>query len=232
MTTVRNTTGTQAIGIPGAVAGDGAAKSRLLTAAVLLFGEKGYSGVGIREIAAAAGRNSSLISFYFGGKPGIHQAAVSLACRQVEGLVDAFPALPGEAEPDTRPRAEAALRETIRSLLRFALPAPRPADGESAFTLALITLFLRELASPVPETETLVLAAAQPHADYMNRCIQLICPDLDGRSTHAIGMSIYGQLLFFLTYNGVVPGFGSAGFAGTGLAECVTGFVLRGLRPS
>lgn len=48
MTTVRNTTGTQAIGIPGAVAGDGAAKSRLLTAAVLLFGEKGYAGVGIR----------------------------------------------------------------------------------------------------------------------------------------------------------------------------------------
>lgn len=232
MTSVRNTAGMQGIGIPGAAAGDGAAKSRLLKAAVLLFGEKGYAGVGIREIAAAAGRNSSLISFYFGGKSGIHQAAVSLACRQVENLVDAFPILPGAEAPDAQPRAEAALRETIRSLLHLTLPAPPPADGEGAFTLALITLFLRELASPVPETATLVLAAARAHADYMNRCIQAICPDLDAQSTHAIGLSIHGQLLFFLTYSGRVPRFGSVGCAGTGLAEYVTGFVLRGLRPT
>jgi hypothetical protein len=96
-------------------------------------------------------------------------------------------------------------------------------------------LFLRELAAPVPETETMVLAAARPHAAYMNRCIQAIRPDLDARSALAIGMSIYGQLLFFLTFKGVVPSFGEAGFAETGvasLAEHVTDFVLRGLRPS
>ena len=229
MITVRNTAGIKGIETP---AGDREAKSRLLEAAVLLFGAKGYAGVGIREIAAAAGRNSSLISFYFGGKAGVHQAAVSLACRQVECLVDGFPTLPGEAEPDARPRAEAALRETIRSLMHFALPEPPQTDGEGAFSLALIMLFLRELAAPVPETEPLVLAAARTHADYMNRCVQAICPDLDARSTHAIGTSIYGQLLFFLTYNGVVPHLGSVGTAGTGLAEYVTGFVLRGLRPS
>jgi AcrR family transcriptional regulator len=211
------------------------AKSRLLQTAVLLFAEKGYSSVAIREIAGAARRNCSLISYHFGGKEGIYQAAVSLACRQVEGLVDSFPALPGEEEPDARPRAEAALRGTIRTLLRFALPAPPPADGEGAFTLALFMLYLRELASPVLATEGLVLDAARPHAGYMNRCIQAIRPDLDARSALAIGMSIYGQLLFFLTFKGVVPSFGRAGFAETGvasLAEHVTDFVLRGLRSS
>ena len=235
MITVSNTAGIEGIGIPGTAAGEGEAKSRLLKAAILLFAKKGHEGVGIQEIAGAAGQNSSLISYHFGGKEGIHQAAVSLACRQVESLVDSFPALPGEEEPDTRPRAEAALRETIRTFLHFTLPAPPPADGEGAFTLALIKLFLRELAAPVPETETLVLAAARPHANYMNHCIQAISPDLDARSALAIGMGIYGQLLFFLTYKGVVPSFGKAGFAEASLASLadhLTDFVLRGLGPS
>jgi len=235
MDPIRTNDAREGIVVPGLPREDGDAKSRLLEAAATRFAEKGCAGVGIREIAAAAGRNSAMISFYFGGKEGIHQAAVSLACRQIEGLVDAFPDLPGAAEPDARPRAEAALRETIRTFLQFIPPEAPSAGGEGEFTLVLIRLFLRELASPVPATEAMVLAAARPHADYMNRCIQALRPDLDARSALAIGMSIYGQLLFFLTYKGVVPHFGRAGFAGTGLAalaEHVTDFVLRGLRPS
>jgi AcrR family transcriptional regulator len=232
---IRNIDGMKRSFVPWVHGDDGDAKSRLLEAAVTRFAVKGYTGVGIREIAAAAGQHSAMISFYFGGKEGIHQAAVCLACHQVECLVDSFPALPGDAEPDARPKAEAALGETIRTLLRLSLPAQSPTDDKAAFTFALIMLYLRELSSSVPEKESLVLAAARPHADYMNRCIQAIRPDLDARSALAIGMSIYGQLLFFLTYKGVVPSFGQAGFAETGLAslaEHVTDFVLRGLRPS
>lgn len=221
MTSVRD----KAEVIPSVVA-DRDAKSRLLKAAVLLFRDRGYGGVSIREIAAAARRNSSLISFYFGGKAGIHQAALSLACSQVQGLATSFPALPGEDEPDARRRAEAALGETIRTFLRFAAPPPPPADEEGAFAHALIMLFLRELATPVPETETLVLDAVRPHAEYMNRCIQTLRPDLDARSALAIGMGIHGQLLFFLTCKVGVPGFAKD------LAEPVTDFVLRGLRTS
>jgi AcrR family transcriptional regulator len=235
MATVPDTAGSVKRRAPGPVTGDGEAKSRLLKVAVLLFGKMGYEGVGIREIATAAGRNSSMISFHFGGKEGLHQAAVTLACGQIQRLVESFPALAGEGQPDARNRAEAGLRETIRILLDFAFPPSPPVDAEGAFTLALIMLFLRELASPVPATEAMVLAAARPHANYMNRCIHAIRPDLDARSALAIGMGIYGQLVFFLTYKGVVPSFGTAGFAGAGpasLAEPLADFVLRGLRSS
>jgi AcrR family transcriptional regulator len=235
MDTSRTPDRMEALVAPGSALGDCETKSRLLRAAVLLFAEKGYGSVAIREIAGAADRNASLISYHFGGKQGIYQAAVGLACRQIEGLADAFPALPGDQEPGARPRAEAALREAVRTLLRAALPAPAPTDGDGAFKLALFTLFLRELASPGPGTEALVLDAARPHAGYMNRCIQAIRPDLDARSALAIGMGVYGQLLFFLTFKGVAPSFGRAGSAETGVAsltEHLTDFVLRGLRPS
>lgn len=47
------------------------AKGRIFVAAVTLFARKGYAGVGVREIAAAANVNLSMISYYYGGKAGI-----------------------------------------------------------------------------------------------------------------------------------------------------------------
>ena len=211
------------------------AKYRLLRAAVLLFAEKGYGGVGIRKVAAAAGWNSSLISYHFGGKAGIQRAAVLLACRQVQRLAGFFPVLPGKGELDARPRAEAALREAIRIILHFGLPEPSDADWEGAFGRALIVLFLREMASPAPETEGMVLEASSPFVDYMNRCIQAIRPDLDAPTTLRAGMSIYGQILFLMSYRGIMPHFGEEGLAESGLASLVdhvSAFSLHGLHPA
>lgn len=46
-------------------------RERILRAAVSLFAQKGFSAVGVREIARAAGVNSAMISYYFEGKTGI-----------------------------------------------------------------------------------------------------------------------------------------------------------------
>jgi AcrR family transcriptional regulator len=50
------------------------ARERLLEAAAEEFGAKGFSGARIREIAARAGLNQQLISYYFGGKAGLYEA--------------------------------------------------------------------------------------------------------------------------------------------------------------
>lgn len=46
-------------------------KERIIREASILFAKKGFSGVGIREIAKAAEVNISMISYYFGGKVGL-----------------------------------------------------------------------------------------------------------------------------------------------------------------
>jgi len=46
-------------------------KQRILETATHLFGQKGYSGVGVREIAKHANVNIAMISYYYDGKPGI-----------------------------------------------------------------------------------------------------------------------------------------------------------------
>jgi AcrR family transcriptional regulator len=52
------------------------AKERIMKASLSLFARKGYSGVGVREIAKDASVNVSMISYYFGGKAGILKAIV------------------------------------------------------------------------------------------------------------------------------------------------------------
>lgn len=46
-------------------------REKIFDAAVILFAQRGYSAVGVREIAANAGVNISMISYYFGGKVGL-----------------------------------------------------------------------------------------------------------------------------------------------------------------
>lgn len=46
-------------------------KRRIFEAAAALFVNKGYSAIGVREIAKEAGVNVAMINYYFGGKSGI-----------------------------------------------------------------------------------------------------------------------------------------------------------------
>jgi TetR/AcrR family transcriptional regulator len=60
-------------GAKGARSGAGAelTRERILRAAVAEFGARGYSGARTAAIAARAGVNAQLISYYFGGKQGL-----------------------------------------------------------------------------------------------------------------------------------------------------------------
>ena len=60
-------------------------KERLLTAAIKLFSEYGYEQVSIRQLAQASGLNSAMVSYYFGGKEKLYDAALS---RQAEAMAD------------------------------------------------------------------------------------------------------------------------------------------------
>lgn len=62
-------------------------KERILEAGAELFGTKGYSAVGVREIAEMANVNVSMISYYYSGKFGILQEIIRRYFENVRGII-------------------------------------------------------------------------------------------------------------------------------------------------
>lgn len=63
--------------------GDAAVRDALLETARRLFLERGYDGVGIREIAAAARSSPATIAYHFGDKLGLYRAMLETAIAPV-----------------------------------------------------------------------------------------------------------------------------------------------------
>jgi AcrR family transcriptional regulator len=62
-------------------------RSRIITAAMMLFGERGYEGASTRDIAASAGVNAPALRYYFENKEGLYLAcAEHIASRVWEHL--------------------------------------------------------------------------------------------------------------------------------------------------
>ncbi len=64
-------------------------RAHLIATATPHFAEKGFNGVSVRELAAAAGMNLSMISYYFGGKEALYAAVLTeqfVTLNQVAGI--------------------------------------------------------------------------------------------------------------------------------------------------
>jgi AcrR family transcriptional regulator len=87
-------------------------RERLLSSAEALFAEKGFEGTSVRELAARAGCNLSLIHYYFGSKEGLLTELVRSKAGQAGALLEAAAA---EA-----PDAPAAVRAFVAFMIDFA----------------------------------------------------------------------------------------------------------------
>ena len=77
-------------------------KQQILEAAIGLFARKGFSATGVREIAQQADVNIAMISYYFGSKRGILEAALDLFFQRYQAVVEQ--ALDGDDPPEQKMR--------------------------------------------------------------------------------------------------------------------------------
>ena len=86
-------------------------KQGILDAAIGLFARKGFSATGVREIAQQAKVNVAMISYYFGSKRGILEAALDIFFQRY--LEVAEQSLAGDDPPEQK------MRRFIRSIVIF-----------------------------------------------------------------------------------------------------------------
>jgi AcrR family transcriptional regulator len=96
-------------------------RQAILDAAVAAFCQRGYDGVGVREIAADAGVTAMLVNRYFGSKEGLFEEVVEVVLA------------PPSVVPET---PEDLVRRTVEALVARSDPA---ADAENPFQLTLLS---------------------------------------------------------------------------------------------
>jgi AcrR family transcriptional regulator len=169
----------------------------LIKAAVRVFAEKGFEGARVREIAGLAGVNSSLVSFYFGGKEGLYQTLLRHAGRLARHMMKTLPDVPGSQEPDARPKAALALKAEVERFLRSGLEPPGARAGHLPRSVrrALHALVVREMTFPRPGGEGVLREAMGQPMAYLEQCIRVLRPDLDDVGRLAMALNIRTQVV-------------------------------------
>lgn len=205
---------------------ENSARVRLLEAAILCFAEKGYDATGIRDIAQLAKANSSLVQYYFGGKTGLYAEAL----RHIFTYRPLVVPLPPETAqlPDARARAIRALGATIEEILNELMTCTSGSELDKA-CLLLVT---RELQNPREDMAGQILEHMRPIQSFMEDCIGILRPDLQGPQVQDHIDSIMGQVVHLLHHLPLIrltrrdPGYPRDLAA---VARHITGFSLRGL---
>ncbi|HBA87039.1 MAG TPA: TetR/AcrR family transcriptional regulator [Geobacter sp.] len=114
-------------------------RSQLIAAATPLFAAKGFHGVGVRELAAAAGVNISMISYYFKGKEGLYAAVLSEQFSTLKSVAQL-----ATAQGDPLAKFELYVRATVARYRK---------------TPYLLRFYTSELTNPTPCFESIVKPA-------------------------------------------------------------------------
>ncbi len=133
-------------------------RERILEAARELFSAKGYSAVGVRELAGKAGVNIAMISYYFGSKQGVLEELINRFFDLYEAV--AAEVAERETDPDRR------LRAFVHRVVALFRDNPR-----------LVRIAMTEL--PLDATD---LAALK--ADRLTRFVQSFHCDLEQHPDH------------------------------------------------
>lgn len=191
------------------------ARSRLISAALRLFAEKGYEAATTREISEAAGANVSAIRYYFGDKAGLYRATFT------EPMAD----LPCPFNRQTY--VDLPLAEALRVLIRdFLEPLKRGED----FRLVM-KLHYREMIEPTGAWQDKIDAEIKPHHEalvsILGRHLGLENVDID---LHRLAFAIMGMAVYFYVAQDVVSAILPAMLADTEaidfLADRLAGYAL------
>lgn len=160
----------------------------LIQAALRCFAKYGYDATSIRLIGSMAGKNSSLISYYFKGKEGLYREVFKyLLTRFGAGPIqDPEPGQAGVEALEGKSRLHALIR-------RILVEVEAHFQSDDPLQEAAIRLFLSEVQSPKEEVRDLLQERMELPVRELRACIQSIRPDLSPAEIDFWGITIQGS---------------------------------------
>jgi len=162
----------------------------LVEAALTCFAKYGYDATSIRLISSVAGKNSSLISYYFKSKEGLYREVFKHLLTRFSG--GPFPK--GGPDPSRVPAdpedGRSRLRDHIRRLL---VEVEAHFHSVDPLKDAAARLFLSEMHAPKEEVKDLLRERLEPSVRELRDCIHALRPDLSAPEIDFWGITIQGS---------------------------------------
>nr|WP_275976198.1 CerR family C-terminal domain-containing protein [Geothrix oryzisoli] len=202
----------------------------MLEAALACFAKYGYDATSIRLVASMAGKNSSLISYYFKGKEGLYREVFRY-------LLTHFSAKTAGEDAQEPPQAAASpmdgrarLRAHIRRVLR---EVDAHFDGSDPLREPASRLWLSELQSPRHEVRDLLQTRMEPFVREARACLRAIRPDLSPEEVDFWGITLHGSCIhhaLMSEINGLAWTSADPSLSLDAMADRLADFAYQGLR--
>lgn len=168
-------------------------RAALISAALALFGSKGYAATSTRELARLANTNVASIAYHFGGKEGLYNACGEEFARRISATLQA-----GSADlPVTKETAGLILEKRIRALAIF-MNGGHHADD-------LVGFMLRQLAEQGPVLDQIYKIFIEPrHKDFCELWALATDQDAESDTVKLSVFTLLGQILYFRIGRGMV----------------------------
>lgn len=167
--------------------------AKIMQAATKLFAQENFNAVSIKQIAAASGVNSALISYYFGGKKNLYQEVLYTEA-------DKFLKL----QEQIRSRTESPL-----SRLRSYVDSIADMQFKQPYNMHLI---YRELLSPQPMFENYIKNRLYKIHQFMSELVDeaITCGEIVTaiKPTH-VAFTLEGIIMFFFLTQGQIRQIGN-----------------------
>ena len=169
-------------------------KERILRAAAVIFGRKGFKNATIRMIAKAAQVNIAAINYYFQGKEGLY-------CAVLEDVFHTgFTRFPATLEIGADAKPEQRLQAFIKAMF-YRLQSREGWGGMSEQG----RLIARELLDPSPAFENVLDRYVKPHKDLLLNIISDIMQINPGpEKLMPCVISIIGQCIYYALGSSVI----------------------------
>ncbi len=165
-------------------------RTQLIEVALPLFGERGLEGASTRDIAAAAGKPMSAITYHFGGKDALYLACAEHISETIGGFIGAaLDGQEGASTPLTKAQARADIRSNMALMIHSVL---RPETEHFA------RFIMREQQEPTAAFDVIYSGMMGRMLTRLAARIEILgAPRIDALEARVRALAIMGQVLVF-----------------------------------
>ena len=162
--------------------GSAGTRQRLIDAAAVLFAERGFDNVTVREICKASNANVAAINYHFGDKAGLYRAVVNFAIQLMQETNEQSQRAGDGRSPE----------DQIRGFVRVFVQRVT-GQGPTAW---IHKLMAREMEKPTEALDQVMLQVVKPRLEYLCAVVSAIMglPPTDPRVHRCVG-SLQSQCL-------------------------------------